>query len=61
MTEHASYVLAAYETFLSFPDEKLSQIGRNNEDSNPIPSFDEKLLIDLCSDAINIFKSEDLC
>ena len=61
MTEHASYIFATYSKYLSLPIDQIDQIGLNiAEDSNPIPSFDEKLLINLCSEAKNIFENEDI-
>ncbi|KAK8883534.1 hypothetical protein M9Y10_042628 [Tritrichomonas musculus] len=61
MTEHASYIYTTYSEYLSLSNDQILQVGWNNiEDSNPIPSFDESLLINLCADAKNIFENEDI-
>lgn len=60
MTVHASYVLMVCENLLSLTDDNLFLVGhQNTEDSHPIPSFDEKLLMNLCSDVINVLKIEN--
>ena len=57
---NASYVLFAYSSFKFLSLEQLLKIGMNqNEDPNPIPSFDENLLINLCKDATEIFSNEN--
>lgn len=61
MTEHASYVYSTYSKYFTLTPEEIFRIGRNNvDDSNPIPSFDENLLINLCGDAKRIFESEEI-
>ena len=59
MSKSASYILSAYSFLFSSSLEKLLDVGYRFKDGNPIPSFDEKLLIDLCSEAQTIFEKED--
>lgn len=59
MTQTSSYILSAYNFIYTFSQEKLLNVGYQFKDENPIPSFDESLLIDLCSEAQNIFANEN--
>ncbi|KAK8895434.1 hypothetical protein M9Y10_023898 [Tritrichomonas musculus] len=60
MATHASYILTTYSTLLNLSLDKLFKVGNSQaEESNPIPSFDQKLLIDLCEDAKQIFENEE--
>ena len=59
MTDYANYIFSTYKTILSLPKEKILQVGYQMADGNPIPSFDEDLLVNLCSDAQKIFEGED--
>lgn len=60
MTHHSSYVYSSYSPLINLPIDELLQIGNNqNENSTPIPSFDEDLLVNLCLDAEKIFEKED--
>lgn len=57
---HASYILSAYSSLKNLTLDQLLQVGiGQTEDPNPIPSFDENLLINLCIDTINIISRED--
>ena len=56
MRKIASYILSAYSFIFKCSLEKLLDVGYQLKNRNPIPSFDEKILIDLCSEAQNIFK-----
>ena len=58
MKKSASYILSAYSFISALTNEQLLEVGYQSKDGNPIPSFDEKLLIDLCSDAQQIFENE---
>lgn len=61
MTKHASYIFQTYSTLLNLSLDQLLQLGRNqSDDPNPIPSFDENLLINLCSEARSVFEQENI-
>lgn len=60
MTELASYIYSTYSTILNLSTEGLLQVGYNTNDSCPIPSFDQELLIYLCQEAQSIFSKEDI-
>ena len=57
MQKIAQYVLSAY-SFISDPLDKILDVGNQSKIGNPIPSFDEHLLINLCAEAQEIFKKE---
>lgn len=59
MAQIASYILSAYSFITSHPLEKLLDVGYLSKDGDPIPSFDENLLIDLCNEAQHIFEEEN--
>ncbi|KAK8888721.1 hypothetical protein M9Y10_033455 [Tritrichomonas musculus] len=59
MTNPASYILSAYSFISKLPLEKILEVGNQTNNENPIPSFDEKVLIDLCSEVQKIFENED--
>lgn len=59
MTEHASYIFSAYSTILNLPKEQILQVGNYAAEGNPIPSFDENLLVNLCDEAMQIFEKEE--
>ena len=59
MAQSASYVLATYSFILSSPLEKLLEVGYQSKDVNPIPSFNEEILIELCAEAQTIFEKEE--
>lgn len=60
MTAYSSYVLSSYLPLINLSIDEILQIGNNQiENSNPIPSFDEDLLINLCLDAEKTFGKED--
>lgn len=56
--EIASYVLSAYSFLFTEPLSLLIDVGHQALNGNPIPSFDEKLLIDLSHEAQKIFEKE---
>lgn len=58
MVEKASYVLSTYSFLISYSQEELLNVGYQSRNGNPIPSFDENLLIGLCSEAQQIFENE---
>lgn len=60
MTNAASYIYSAYSFISELPLDKLLEVGNHSKDGNPIPSFEESILIDLCSEAQQIFQSEDI-
>lgn len=60
MTDLASYIFSTYSTILSLSKEELLQVGYHTNDSTPIPSFDQELLIFLCSEAQAQFTKEDI-
>lgn len=55
---HAAYILSAYSNLKFLSLDQLVQVGSNMDDPNPIPSFDENLLINLCTDAKKVFEKE---
>lgn len=58
MESISSYILSAYSFISSNTDDMLLDAGNRSKNGNPIPSFDENLLIDLCSEATQIFANE---
>lgn len=60
MATPASYIFSAFSFLFSLPKEQLLRVGHMTDDGNPIPSFDEGLLISLCDDASEIFKNEQI-
>lgn len=58
MSETAEYVSSAYSFIYTYPLDKLLDFGYQSREGNPIPSFDEELLINLCSEAEQIFEKE---
>lgn len=58
MSKTAQYILTAYSFINNITSEQILDVGYQSKSGNPIPSFDEKLLIDLCSESTEIFKSE---
>lgn len=58
MAHLASYLLSAYSFISSHPLEKLLDVGYSSKDGDPIPSFDEGFLIDLCTEAQQVFEAE---
>lgn len=59
MKKIASYILSAYSFVFKSSLEKLLDVGYQLKNGNPIPSFDEKIIMNLCSEAENIFKNEE--
>ena len=59
MIKVASYILQSYSLLINLSIDKLLDIGNRSKNGQPIPSFDEKLLKDLCSETKEIFKKED--
>ena len=61
MQKSASYILSAYSFLFNDSLDQLLNVGYQKVDGNPIPSFDENILIDLCSEAQQIFEKENKC
>lgn len=60
MTQHSSYIFSSYSPLINLPIDELLHVGNNQfENSSPIPSFDQNLLINLCLDAEKVFENED--
>lgn len=59
MDNISSYILSAYSFIFRYPLDKLLDVGYKSKNGNPIPSFDQNLLINLCSEAENIFAKEN--
>lgn len=58
MTSAANYVLSVYSFIKTYPLEKLLDVGNQSKEGNPIPSFDEDVLIELCSEVKLLFEHE---
>lgn len=58
MLKSAQYILSSYSFIYTSPLEKLLQVGYQTKNGNLIPSFDEKLLVDLCSEAQETLMNE---
>lgn len=58
MSNTASYIYSAYSFISNFSLEHLLKLGNPSTDGDPIPSFDENLLLDLCAEAQDAFKKE---
>lgn len=54
----ADYVLNAYSFLKSSPLDVILNVGYQSKEGNPIPSLDENVLIELCSEARLIFEKE---
>ena len=59
MEKKASYILSTYSFISTHSTEDLLDVGYQIRNGNPIPSFDENLLIDLCSETQQVFEKED--
>lgn len=59
MMKAASYILSSYSFIFTESLDKILNVGYYSREGNPIPSFDENLLIELCSDVQQIFEKED--
>lgn len=59
MNAHASYIFSSYSTVLSRSKDNILQVGDLSADGIPIPSFDEDLLINLCTETKAIFENEN--
>ena len=57
--KNASYILNAYSFIKNQTIENLIKIGNQSRNGQPIPSFDEKILIGLCLEAQETFKKEN--
>ena len=55
MSRAASYILSSYSFIHSLTQEELLDVGHGEKNGIPIPSFDEKVLLDLCSEAKKMF------
>ena len=59
MEKVAEYILSAYSFIKEYPLEKLLDIGYQSKEGDPIRSFEEKDLIQLCHKARSFFEKED--
>ena len=59
MRKSAEYILSAYSFIKEYPLEKLLDIGYQSKEGDPIPSFEENDLIQLCHEARSFFEKED--
>lgn len=59
MSKAALYVLSAYSFMHGLSQEELLDVGHGKKNGIPIPSFDEKVLNELCVDAQEIFQNEN--
>ncbi|KAK8842096.1 hypothetical protein M9Y10_026320 [Tritrichomonas musculus] len=59
MTDLASYIYSTYSTIFKLSTEEILHVGFHSIDGNPIPSFDQELLINLCSEAKSLFEKEE--
>ena len=59
MEEISSYILSAYSFIFENSPDKYLDAGYKSKNGNPLPSFDENLLIDLGSKAERIFANEN--
>lgn len=60
MSKPADLILSAYSFIYANTLEKLLSLGHHFKDGKPIPSFDENLLVDLCSEVQQIFSDEEI-
>lgn len=58
MNKIASYILSAYSFICTESYDNLLDVGNRSQNGNPIPSFDENILINLCLEAQLIFEKE---
>lgn len=58
MEDPSSYILSAYSFINCISPDKLLDVGDYRKNGNPIPSFDETLLIELCLEAEQTFSKE---
>lgn len=58
MTQAAEYILSSYSFIATYSLEQILDVGYQSKEGNPIPSFDEKLLIELCADARKTLENE---
>ena len=59
MKKSASYILSSYSFISTDALENLLSVGNTLKNGNPIPSFDENLLINLCSETQQILAKEN--
>lgn len=58
MKNAASYIYSTYSFISDLSLDQLLKVGNSSKCGLPIPSFDESLLVDLCSEAREIFENE---
>ena len=58
MKKAAQYILSAYSFLFTQPLDKILNIGYLSLNGNPIPSFDENLLLELCTEAKEVLEKE---
>ena len=59
MINPAKYILASYSFISSCSYQEIIDFGYESKEGNPIPSFDENVLIELCEEARSVFEKED--
>lgn len=60
MSNLASYIYSTYSRILTLPKEELHEVGYHTNESSPIPSFDQNLLISLCQEVQSTFSKENV-
>ncbi|KAK8876537.1 hypothetical protein M9Y10_006754 [Tritrichomonas musculus] len=58
MGKSAQYILSSYSFIFTHTQDKLLDVGYQPKNGDPIPSFDENVLIDLCTEVQQIFEKE---
>lgn len=56
---NSAYILSAYSFIFSETLEQILDVGYQSREGHPIPSFDENVLLNLCTEAQQIFERED--
>lgn len=59
MNNAASFILTSYSFIYEQPLSLLLEVGHHLKSGSPIPSFEENVLLQLCSEAKEIFEKED--
>lgn len=59
MGKISSYILSTYSTIFAHSPKTISDVGYELKGGTPIPSFEENILIDLCTEVQEILEQED--
>lgn len=59
MSSSAEYILSSYSFISKCTYQQILDIGYESKEGNPIPSFDENVLIKLCEETREILENED--